>query len=71
MIRESPIFLEAIPFDTKISLSYTHFHSMELHVFRAWGSGGPSHPLLAVDAAVLGFRNKCFDVVACIQNGLP
>lgn len=26
--------------------------------------------LLAMDAANLGFRKKCFDLVACIQNGI-
>jgi 2-polyprenyl-6-hydroxyphenyl methylase/3-demethylubiquinone-9 3-methyltransferase len=32
--------------------------------------GCSSAMLLAMDAAELGFRNKCFDLVACIQNGI-
>jgi 2-polyprenyl-6-hydroxyphenyl methylase/3-demethylubiquinone-9 3-methyltransferase len=42
-----------------------------LFMARVWGSGGswPSS-LLTMNALELGFRNKRFDLVACIQNGI-
>jgi hypothetical protein len=35
----------------------------------AWDSGGSFASLLAVGAAELGFRDKYFVLVVCIQNG--
>lgn len=37
---------------------------------RVLGRGSSIAMLLAMDAADLGFRNRCFDLVACIQNGI-
>jgi 2-polyprenyl-6-hydroxyphenyl methylase/3-demethylubiquinone-9 3-methyltransferase len=41
-----------------------------LFMARVWGSKGSSLSLLTMNAAELGFHDKCFDLVACIQNGI-